>query len=124
MNCHLIEEAKGRNLTAEKVKRETTWIHSILESDSFDVGIVKCQDCGQTFAYCFKQYTAPDGQDDHWTFWIPIEEPEIDNIRTANPLLKLMGEMVHEHAHICWHPDGHVFWSERGFPMSFIVFLP
>ncbi len=124
MNCHLIKKSKAGELAADNLKRETTRIESILESDSFDVRIVKCRDCGQTFAYCFKQYAAPDGEDDYWTFWIPIAEQEIDTLRTANPLLKFMGEMVNEHAHICWHPDGHLFWSEKGFPLALVVFLP
>lgn len=124
MNCHLIDQAQERQLNPMSIKDEMTLIESILSSDSFDVAIVKCLKCGQTFVYCFKQYTSPGAEDDYWTFWIPIAEEEIGAIRTAKPLMKLMGEMVYNRSHICWHPNGQIYWNEKGLPMAFFVFLP
>ncbi len=124
MTCHLIEQAKAKQLSAETVQAEVEWIETVCESDRFDVGIVECRTCGQVFAYCFKQYTSADGEDDCWSFWIPIDEQEVAIIRKAYPLLKFMGEMVHERPHICWHPDGRVFWADEGLPLAFVIFLP
>jgi hypothetical protein len=123
MNCHLIKAAKTRTLTPVKVKSDTDRVEVILESDSFDVRIVKFQECGQLYLFCFKQYTSPDGEDDYWTFWIPIEESEIGVIKSGNPIQKVIGEMVEKRPHICWHPDGHIFWAAKGFPMAFFAFL-
>ena len=124
MNCHLIEQARARQLTADTIQSEVAWTDSIFESDLFNVGIVKCRTCGQDFLYCFKQYTSMDGEDDYWTFWIPAKDGAIHDAKSAMHLLKFMGELVHECPHICWHPDGHVFWAEKGCPLAFIIFLP
>ncbi len=123
MNCHLIEQAKAGQLTADAIQEAVERVESVVESNTFDVDIVKCRTCGQTFVYGFKQYTSPDWEDDYWTFWIPIGEQEVATIREAKSHLELMGEMVHERPHICWHPDGHVFWAKQGLPVAFIVFM-
>lgn len=124
MNCHLIEQSKAGQMTPDAIKSGVEWTESVLESDPFDVAIVKCRTCGQTFAYCFKQFTWGDGDDDYWTFWIPIEEKEIESVRVGGSLFKLMAEMTQDRPHICWSPEGRVFWAEKGFPLAFIVFLP
>lgn len=124
MDCHLIDQAQERQLNPTSIRDEMTLIESILDSGPFDVAIVKCLKCGQIFVYCFRQYTSPNGEGDYWTFWIPVAEEEIEVIRTAKPLMKFMGEMVYNRPHICWHPNGQVYWSEKGSPMAFFVFLP
>jgi len=122
MNCHLIEQAKAGKLTDDVIQNDVRVTDSVHESDRFDVRIVKCRTCGQTFAHCFKQYTSPAWEDDYWTFWIPIEEQEVATIKGSKSLLQLMGKMVHERPHICWHPDGHVFWAEEGLSVAVFVF--
>ena len=124
MNCHLITSAQEQKLTADRMRDETILVESIRETDSFFIKVLKCKECEQQFIQCFKQYTSPDWDDDYWTFWIPVDQNEVDRIKAAPNLLKHMGELVYKTSHICWHPDGNVFWAKDGFPMALIVFMP
>jgi hypothetical protein len=124
MECELITRAKAKRLTPEAFRKETDVQEQILESDHFSVCVTRCRDCGQLIADCFREYTSPDFEDDCWTFWVPVTEQDVSGIKSAPILLKFIGELVHERPHICWHPDGHVYWSEKGFPLAFVVFLP
>ena len=125
MDCHLVKMAKAGQLAdGGAIGQDITRIDSIFESDQFDVSIVKCKQCGQSYVYCFKEHTSPDGDDDCWEFWVPIPDNEIKDVKAVAPLLKFMGEMVHSRPHICCTPDDRVFWAQNGFPLAFIVFLP
>ncbi|HOH81547.1 MAG TPA: hypothetical protein PLS25_07950 [Methanoregulaceae archaeon] len=114
--CHLIEQAKSNLLTIDEIKGALMRTGSVLESDHLDVDIAKCQQCGQLFAYCFYEYTSPGGDDDCWSFWIPINDEEAGEIRTRKPLRELIGEIVHNRPLICRRPDRSLSWNERGLP--------
>jgi len=121
--CHLIGQAKAGELAAENIKKELVWLGAVRESDPFDVKIYACRECGQVFLYCFKQYTSAGWDDDYWTFWIPISEEESEGIRASQSLLESIAALLTTRSHICWHPDGQIFWAESGFPLAPIVFL-
>ena len=124
MTCELIAEAKSGKLTPESFQSAVKSTESIFSSDSFDVAVRKCTECGQLFIYCFREYSPISGNDDCWVFWIPVTQDEIERVKNAPILIKHVGELVNQAPHICWHPDGHVYWSENGFHLALIVFMP
>ncbi|MGO9138351.1 MAG: hypothetical protein ACLP9S_18555 [Syntrophales bacterium] len=122
--CELIELAKEKRISADEIFSRTKQVESIFSSDDFDVAVEECQQCGKLFLYCFRQYTSPTFDDDYWTFWLPATHEEIQAAKTANILIKFMGEFVSKRPHICWHPDGYVYWSKNGNFLALIIFLP
>jgi hypothetical protein len=120
--CHLINNVQ---LSPDYLKEQLERIEEVLDCDDFTVIIMKCKDCGQLFIYCFREYTRPNWEDDYWTFWVPASQDEIDTLKKAEILMKFMGELIAEKSHICWNPEGKVFWSESGNPIiAHIIFLP
>ena len=124
MECDLIARCKSKALTSDDIGEQTEVLERIIESDRFDVSVVTCTECGQYFICCFRQYTTADFEDDYWTSWVPVDRDELKEIRNAEIPSKCMGEMVCQRSNICWHPEGHVFWAENGFPLALVIFLP
>ncbi len=89
--CHMIRSAKEHRLTHVELKSGFTTVEEIYGSSGFDVWVDKCKQCGQLFIYCFKEKCRPCGDDDYWSFWVPVEESEIETVRNASPLLRFMG---------------------------------
>lgn len=124
MPCHLIELAKKRQLTTVETKKSLNYTEHIYESDKFDVSISKCKDCGQVYIYCFKEYNTANFEDYYWTFWIPVTNKDIEDLKQTKIGLKFMGEMIHDRAHICWGDKDTVYWCEEGNPLAYTIFLP
>ena len=121
--CHMIRSAKEHRLTHVELKSGFTTVEEIYGSSGFDVWVDKCKQCGQLFIYCFKEKYRPCGDDDYWSFWVPVEESEIETVRNASPLLRFMGEFVGRRGNICWSATEEIYW-QQGFHLAGLVFMP
>ena len=123
-SCHLIVEAKEKTLDTKEITDSIENTETICESDKFDVNVCKCKHCRQVYISCFKEYNMANGEDDYWSFWIPVTAEDIQNMKKADILIKFMGELVAGHSSICWGASGKVDWQEGGHPLAYLIFLP
>ena len=114
MSCDLIERSKNKLLTADDFKNQTEVKEDIYNSDHFDIQVRRCNKCGQIYINCFAEYISYSWESDDqcWNFWIPVTEDKVKELKEAKYLASFIEELVTDGGHICWHPDGKVFWAE------------
>jgi hypothetical protein len=104
MSCILAQKDK---LVKEDLEFET--VQSFVDSDHFDLYLCKCKECGQFYIGCFVEITTTDFDDDHWNFWVPVDDNEVKQIGLDT---KMMIDLIQNRRHIRWHPNGDIYWAK------------
>ena len=111
--CILIKRAKSRQLSIKTIKSQLKNLETVFYSDKFAVDVRRCNECGQLYIYCYREYTGNDAKYT-WMFWIPTEATEIDKVKNSDTLMKSMGELVSRRSHIFGRNKGETLvWSKR-----------
>lgn len=82
----------------------------LLRESHIQVSLTRCERCGQVYAACWLEIVDwSEGNDDQWSFWVPVDEAQEADIR-ADPMCVI--ELIQSNAHIKWHPNGEIYWTE------------
>ncbi len=111
MECHLV---RNYRLTRNQILSELEEMEPVFVSDMFGVHLMSCRRCGKLFIFCFRKITTADWKEESWAFWVPVLPIEVQHIRTATRLNKVMADLVATRPHIVMDPKESISWSNTG----------
>jgi len=120
MACHIIEAVKEKKFRfGAEINEQLELVEQIYKHRKEKLSIDRCKDCGQLFIYCFRELLLPILEDDYFSFWIPIEQNEVEEIKQGED--KYLRRLIKTRSQIYSHspppPEENVFeWRENGNP--------